>query len=113
MNPYFNTIPGISLGFLLIFLAILLLASVLLPKFRNDLWIIGCWIETSLNRIASALRGLSLRVRGNADGNRDREVSVDRNATRMVDLERGGRGIAGGDAHVEERVASFDGEESI
>ncbi|TGO11023.1 hypothetical protein BTUL_0119g00230 [Botrytis tulipae] len=115
MNPYFNTIQGASLVFLLVLLTILLLASLLLPKFRDDLWIIGCWIEISLNRIASAIRGLSLRVLGdrNADGNRDREVPADWNAIRMVDLESGGRGIAGGVAHVEGRVASFDGEESI
>ncbi|TGO28475.1 hypothetical protein BPAE_0027g00420 [Botrytis paeoniae] len=98
MNPYFNTIQGASLVFLLILLAIL---------------IIGCWIEISLNRIASAIRGLFLRFHGNADGNRDREVPADRNAIRMVDMESGRSGVAGGDAHVEERVASFDGEESI
>ncbi|TGO61613.1 hypothetical protein BCON_0026g00570 [Botryotinia convoluta] len=113
MSLYFNTIQGTSLVFLLILLTILLLASVLLPSFRDDLWIIGCWIETSLNRIASAIRGLFLRVRGNADGNRDREVPADRNAIRMVDMESGERDLAVGDAHVEERVASFDGEESI
>ncbi|KAF5869835.1 uncharacterized protein Bfra_011035 [Botrytis fragariae] len=112
MNPYFNTIQGASLVFLLILLTILLLASLLLPKFRDDLWIIGCWIETSLNRIVSAIRGLFLRVLGNTDGNRDSEVPADRNAIRMVDLESGRRRIAGGDALVE-RVASFDGEESI
>ncbi|TGO40394.1 hypothetical protein BHYA_0038g00690 [Botrytis hyacinthi] len=100
MNPHLNTIQGASVVFLLILLTILLLASLVLPKFRDDLWIVGCWIEISLNRIASAIRGLSLSVRGTTDGNRDREIPADRNAIRMVDLESGGRGISGGDAHV-------------
>ncbi|THV55007.1 hypothetical protein BGAL_0016g00500 [Botrytis galanthina] len=113
MNPYFNTIQGASLVFLLILLTILLLAFTLLPKFRDDLWIIGCWVEISLNRIASAIRSLFLHVRGTADGNRDQEVPADGNAIRMVDLESGGRGIVGGDTYVEEKIASFDGEESI
>ncbi|TGO69171.1 hypothetical protein BOTNAR_0014g00230 [Botryotinia narcissicola] len=77
MNPYFNTIQGASLVFLLALLTILLLASLFLPKSRDDLWIIDCWIEISLNRIASAARSLFLHVHGTADGNRDPEVPAD------------------------------------
>ncbi|TGO90198.1 hypothetical protein BPOR_0074g00050 [Botrytis porri] len=126
MNPYLNTIQGASLVFILILFTILihranippqikLLAFLLLPNFRDDLWIIACRVETSLNRIMSAIRGLFLRAGGdrNGDENRERVVPADGNTIRMMDLESGGRGIAGGDALVEERVPSFDGEESI